>query len=118
MCLKKVHRFGPANSYFHTGLVDLNSKVVTDANKGFYYLLYHGLQLLCGKEGMDNGLFKICPSYKKLLGGITHFGFKIGYPAVVQKRAGSQDDRYMPPPPSSDEEEIEEDESEGEGSGE
>ena len=69
---------------------DLDRYVLNKDEEGWYYQWYEGLQLLCGKEGLDAGLYKHRPSFEDKHPEGT--GFKRGYKAVVQLPPGHRDD--------------------------
>ncbi|KAI4182412.1 MAG: hypothetical protein LQ348_004854 [Seirophora lacunosa] len=64
------------------GDVDLDGNVATEADEGYYYLWWKGLQVLMGKEGHDAGMYMVRPSWE--LDQQTGFSFKLTHRAVVQ----------------------------------
>ncbi|KAL8961634.1 MAG: hypothetical protein Q9193_001841 [Seirophora villosa] len=62
--------------------VDSDGNVATEADEGYYYLWWKGLQVLMGKEGHDAGLYMVRPSWE--LDEQTGFSFKLTHRAVVQ----------------------------------
>ena len=54
-----------AKIWANAGDEDVEGRVIT--NPGWYYLSWRGLHLLCGKEGMDAGVYKIRPSFESFV---------------------------------------------------
>ena len=79
-----------AKTYQDVGAVDLDRNMVEKGQEGWYYLWYRGLQLLCGKEGSDQQIYFIRPSFEKLR--VPLFGFKISHRAYIQKAPGEGDE--------------------------
>ena len=79
-----------SKAFKRMGETDLNGHVLTQGEEGFYYDWYHGLHLLCGKEGLDAKVFLKRPSFEvPLCSGV---GFKVTAKAVVQLPSGHPDD--------------------------
>ncbi|KAI4095371.1 MAG: hypothetical protein LQ344_001669 [Seirophora lacunosa] len=71
-----------AKRWVSAGDVDLDGNVATEADEGYYYLWWKGLQVLMGKEGHDAGMYMVRPSWE--LDQQTGFSFKLTHRAVVQ----------------------------------
>lgn len=86
MVARRVRRqdaFGhAAKRWVSAGDVDLDGNVATEADEGYYYLWWKGLQVLMGKEGHDAGMYMVRPSWE--LDQQTGFSFKLTHRAVVQ----------------------------------
>lgn len=70
-----------AKMWVSAGQRDVEGKVATKEDEGYYYLWWKGLQVLMGKEGHDAQLYKIRPSWEK--DKCPGFGFKLTHKAVV-----------------------------------
>lgn len=60
---------------------------VAAPRSGCYYAWYRGLQLLCGKQGLDKGIFQVRPSHEELR--CKGLAFKNGYPAPNKREEAS-----------------------------
>lgn len=65
---------------------DIDGNCLVESQQRWYYLWWAGSHLLCGKEGLDVGLYMVRPSFekKKVLG----FGWGNSQKAVIQKAPG------------------------------
>lgn len=71
-----------AKMWVNIGDTDVEGKVVSKGQEGWYYKWWRGLHCLMGKEGFDAGMYLIRPSFESFI--VRGFSFKIGYGAVVQ----------------------------------
>ncbi|KAL9011170.1 MAG: hypothetical protein Q9173_003964 [Seirophora scorigena] len=71
-----------AKMWVSAGDVDSDGNVATEADEGYYYLWWKGLQVLMGQEGHDAGMYMVRPSWE--LDEQTGFSFKLTHRAVVQ----------------------------------
>ncbi|KAL8834397.1 MAG: hypothetical protein Q9170_003765 [Blastenia crenularia] len=76
--------------YVNAGDRDIDGYVAKEADVGFYYGWWRGLQVLMGKEGMDAGLYKSRPSWEEFK--VAGFGWKREFKCVVQLPSGSAED--------------------------
>ncbi|KAL8705124.1 MAG: hypothetical protein Q9201_001727 [Fulgogasparrea decipioides] len=89
-----------AKEYKNVGDIDIDGNVLAEGQQGWYYLWWAGLHLLCGKEGLDAGMYMVRPSFEKKR--VPTFGWKISHKAVIQAAPGevvktnAQDFAYEP----------------------
>ncbi|KAL8834400.1 MAG: hypothetical protein Q9170_003768 [Blastenia crenularia] len=76
--------------WVNAGDKDADGYVATVEDEGYYFGWWAGLQLLCGKEGVDAGIYEIRPSFQIKLGEKMYW--KIAYKCVVQLESGHPDD--------------------------
>ncbi|KAL8735848.1 MAG: hypothetical protein Q9181_002677 [Wetmoreana brouardii] len=87
-----------AKEYKNVGDVDIDGNILAEGQQGWYYLWWAGLHLLCGKEGLDAGMYMVRPSFEKKR--VPTFGWKISHKAVIQAapgevfKADAQDSTY------------------------
>lgn len=79
-----------AERWRKVGERDVDGKVIERGQEGWYYDWWRGLHCLMGKEGYDEGLYLVRPSWEKFL--CEGMAFKVGYKAVVQLSAGDRND--------------------------
>ena len=129
-CNVKKLRFGWPGDFDHKGLpratrvslglaakfwkkegdVDMNGHVLTKAEEGYYDKWWRNVHCLCGKEGLDPGMYLIRPSEQTL--GPKSFGFKVSSRAVIQREEGDVEGEGAE---ETEEEEGEDEEKGGEG---
>ena len=82
-----------AKVYKNVGDMDLEGNVLEEGEEGWYYLWHKGLHLLCGKEGLDGGIYKKRPSFEVPV--CDGLGWKKSARAIVQYPAGHHMDGTM-----------------------
>lgn len=73
--------------------MDVDGKIVRLGQEGWYHDWWRGLHCLMGKQGYDEGLYLVRPSWEKFL--CEGMAFKVGYKAVVQLPAGDENDSTL-----------------------
>ena len=56
-----------AKVFVEAGQKDITGLQVNVGEEGWYYLWWRGLHLLCGKEGLDAGIYRIRPSHEAFI---------------------------------------------------
>ena len=79
-----------SKSFRFAGEKDLNGKILTRSQEGWYYDWWRGLHCLMGKEGYDVDHYLVRPSFERFR--CKGMGFFIEYKAMVQLPAGHPDD--------------------------
>lgn len=75
-----------AKIWVRVGDVDVDGqRIEFEEEEGWYYLWWGGIHILCGKEGLDHGVYMIRPSFEQLRGGL---GWKKSARCVVQAGPG------------------------------
>lgn len=64
---------------------NVNENTIKNDEEEYYYYWWKNIHLLCGKKRLENGIYKIRPSFEQLRGGLS---FKKGYKCIVQKEVG------------------------------
>ena len=72
--------------WVNAGGKDMNGEEVGVAEAGWYYCWWRGLHLLCGKEGLDAGIYRIRPSFEEFTA--PGLSWKKGTRAVLQQASG------------------------------
>lgn len=75
-----------AKIYANVGDKDIKGKTVQKGEEGWYHASYRGLQLLCGREGAEAGMYAMRPSHEALL--VQGSGFMLGCKAKIQLPPG------------------------------
>ena len=82
-----------AKVFKNVGDKDLEGHVVREGEEGYYYLWHKGLHLLCGKEGLDGGVYTKRPAFEEPI--CDGLGWKKSARALVQLPAGHPNDGTM-----------------------
>lgn len=80
-----------AKEFKKVGDTDIDGNTIAEGQQGWYYLWWTGLHLLCGKEGLDAGMYMVRPSFEKKR--VPTFSWKISHRAVVQRAPGQVQSR-------------------------
>ena len=82
-----------AKLFKNVGDKDLEGNVLGVGEEGYYYLWHKGLHLLCGKEGLDGGVYTKRPAFEEPI--CEGLGWKKSSRALVQLPAGHRNDGTM-----------------------
>ena len=82
-----------AKVFKNVGDKDLEGNVLGVGEEGYYYLWHKGLHLLCGKEGLDGGVYTKRPAFEEPI--CEGLGWKKSTRALVQLPAGHRNDGTM-----------------------
>ncbi|KAL9576408.1 MAG: hypothetical protein Q9212_007124 [Teloschistes hypoglaucus] len=81
-----------AKAFKKVGDIDTDGNIIAEGQQGWYYLWWTGLHLLCGKEGLDAGMYMVRPSFEKKR--VPTFSWKISHRAVIQSAPGQVESRH------------------------
>ena len=70
--------------WVNAGDKDLNGKVATITDVGWYYRWWGGIHLLCGDEGFEDGIYLMRPSFEDLLPPGDWFKLEPRYKCRIQ----------------------------------
>ena len=82
-----------AKVFKNVGDKDLEGHILSEGEEGYYYLWHKGLHLLCGKEGLDGGIYKKRPAFEEPI--CAGLGWKKSARALIQLPAGHPNDSTM-----------------------
>ena len=82
-----------AKVFKNVGDKDIAGNVLAESEQGYYYLWHKGLHLLCGKEGLDAGVYLKRPSFEVPI--CKGLGWKKSARAIVQLPTGHPTDSTM-----------------------